>query len=107
VIRWVLIIALTVALLLAAGENRHGLVMVELPFGFRTPPVSLGVLILASFASGAAAVALWVVPAWIRASLRARRQRREIDALEGQVATGNAPSSVSPSSGNISHPDVE
>ncbi len=105
-IRTALIVVLTAAVLLVASENRNVLVMVEVLFGFRTPPVSVAVLVLVSFTAGAAAIALWVVPAWIRASLRARRQRREIEVLEGQVAAGNAPSSVSPSSGNISQPDI-
>ncbi len=105
-IRLALIVILTVVVLLVASENRNDLVMVELLFGFRTPPVSLAALVLASFAAGAATIALWVVPAWIRASLRARRQRREIEALEGQVATGHASPAVPSSMGGTPPRDV-
>lgn len=90
-IRWALIVVVVAAVLVVASENREILVMAEVLFGFRTPPFSLGLLILLCFAAGAAAIALWVVPAWIRASLLARRQRRQIEELEGQVAAGNAP----------------
>lgn len=103
-IRWALIVVLTGGVLVVASENRTDPVMVQLLFGFRAPPLSLAGLILLSFAAGAAVVALWVVPAWIHASLRARRQRREIESLEGQVAAENTPPAVAP--GTISPHDA-
>jgi uncharacterized membrane protein YciS (DUF1049 family) len=106
VIRLACIVVVIVAVLVVASENRGDLVMVKLLFGFRTPPLSVAVLVLASFGAGAAAVALLVVPAWIRASLRARRQRREIETLEGQVATAGAPPAVEPSTGGVPPRDV-
>jgi hypothetical protein len=96
VIRWALIAVLTGGVLVVASENRTDPVMVQLLFGFRAPPLSVAGLILLSFGAGAAAVALSVVPAWLRASLRVRRQRREIESLEDQVAAGNAPPAVAP-----------
>lgn len=95
-IRWALIVVLTGGVLFVASENRADPVMVQLLFGFRAPPLSLAGLILLSFGAGAAVVALSVVPAWLRASLRARRQRREIESLEGQVAAGSAPPARAP-----------
>jgi uncharacterized membrane protein YciS (DUF1049 family) len=96
VIRWGLIVVLTVSVLVVASENRTDLVMLQMLFGFRTPPFSLGLLVLLSFAAGIAVMTLWLVPAWVRASLLARRQRRQIEELEGQPSTGSvaAPSTV-------------
>lgn len=100
-IRWGLIVVLTLAVLVVASENRADPVMVQMLFGFRTPPVSVAALVLLSFAAGAAVVALWVVPAWIRASLRARRQRKEIESLEGQVMAANTSPEVTSTSASM------
>lgn len=91
-IRWGLIVVLTVGVLVVANENRTDPITLQMFLGFRTPPVSIATLVLLSFAAGAAVVALWVVPAWIRASLKARRQRKEIESLEGQMVTQNTSS---------------
>ena len=90
-IRAVLIVIVVALMLVVASENRKVLVMAEVLFGFRTPPFSLGLLILLCFTVGATAVALWLVPAWVRASLLARRQRRQIDDLEHQLVAESAP----------------
>lgn len=105
-IRAVLIVLLLAAVLVVASENRQDLVMAKVLFGFRTPPFSLGLLILVSFAAGAAAVALWVVPAWIRASLAARRQRRQIEELERQLVTGTAEPAAESPTGSGAHHDI-
>lgn len=105
-IRWGLIVVLTAAVLVVASENRADLVMLQMLFGFRTPPFSLGLLILVCFAAGAVITALWLVPAWVRASLLARRQRRQIESLEGQVAAAPPPPGGAPSTGNIPPPDI-
>ncbi len=94
--RWALVIVLTIGLLVIASENRLDPVAVQLLFGFRAPALSLGALMVLSFAAGAAVVALAVAPAWIRAVILTRRQRRMIESLEGQVAAGNDPSRGAP-----------
>jgi uncharacterized membrane protein YciS (DUF1049 family) len=91
VIRAALIVVVVAVVLVVASENRTVPVSPEVIFGFRTPEFSLGLLILLSFAAGAAAIGLWVIPAWVRASLSARRQRRQIEELEGRVAAGRMP----------------
>jgi uncharacterized membrane protein YciS (DUF1049 family) len=106
VIRLALIVVMTAAVLVVASENRDALVMAEVLFGFRTPPFSLGLLILLCFAAGAAAMGLWVVPAWLRASLLVRRQRREIAGLEEQVASGSAPPVAAPPTSGMPPHDV-
>lgn len=90
-IRWALIVVLTGGVLVIASENRIDPVAVQLLFGFRAPALSVAGLILLSFGAGAAVVALAAIPAWLHASLRIRRQRRQIESLEGQVAAGGAP----------------
>lgn len=82
--RAVFVAVVTVAALIVANENRNELLTLNVLFGFRTPPVSVALLVLVSFAAGVIATALLVVPAWLRASLKARRQRREIETLDAQ-----------------------
>jgi len=102
VIRWGLVVVLTIAVLVVASENRADLVMLQMLFGFRTPPFSLGLLILVCFTAGAAVMTLWLVPAWVRASLLARRQRRQIEGLESQLSAGSA---AAPSTGDTTPHD--
>jgi len=97
--RTIFIVVMIAAMLVVASENRQDLVMAKVLFGFRTPPFSLGLLILVCFAAGAATIALWVVPAWVRASLLARRQRRQIEELEAQIASGDSPHVAAPPTG--------
>lgn len=104
-IRTVLIVVVVALMLVVASENRKVLVMAEVLFGFRTPPFSLGLLILLCFSLGAAAVALWLVPAWVRASLLARRQRRQIDELERQLVAESAPPPSEPPTGEAPRHD--
>jgi len=99
VIRAVLIVLVLAVVLVAASENRQDLVMAKVLFGLRTPPFSLGLLILVCFAAGAGAIALWVVPAWLRASLLARRQRRQIEELERQLVADTAEPAAEPPTG--------
>jgi uncharacterized integral membrane protein len=89
------VIALIVAaaLLLVAGENRHQLMFVELPLGFRTGPLAVAAVILASALAGAILATIALAPAWIRASLRARRLQRELDTVESPRPPRNEPSS--------------
>jgi uncharacterized integral membrane protein len=68
--------------LLVVGENRHQLMALELPLGFQTGPLAVSTVILASALAGALLVGIALGPSWISASLRARRLRRELDAIE-------------------------
>jgi hypothetical protein len=82
VIRIILALVITGVVLLVANENRHQLMALELPLGLRTQPLAVAAVVLASVLAGALLVAIALVPAWVRASLRARRLRRELDAIE-------------------------
>ncbi|MFZ5874804.1 MAG: lipopolysaccharide assembly protein LapA domain-containing protein [Nitrospirota bacterium] len=87
----VLALIIVAALLLVAGENRHQLMVVELPLGFRAGPFAVAAVIIASALAGAILVTIALAPAWIRASLRARRLRRELDAVESPRPSRGAP----------------
>ncbi|MFZ5862626.1 MAG: lipopolysaccharide assembly protein LapA domain-containing protein [Nitrospirota bacterium] len=87
----VLALIIAAALLLVAGENRHQLMVVELPLGFRSGPLAVAAVILASALAGAILATIAFAPAWIRASLRARRLRRELDAVESPRPARNEP----------------
>ncbi|HET8760827.1 MAG TPA: lipopolysaccharide assembly protein LapA domain-containing protein [Nitrospiria bacterium] len=96
-IRGVLAFLIAGVVLLVANENRHQLMMLELPFGFRTDPLAVASVILASVLAGALLVAIALVPAWLRASLRARRLRRELDTGESSRPTRGEPKSAADS----------
>ncbi len=74
-----------------AVENRHQLMALELPLGFRTGPLAVSGVILASALAGAVLVAIALGPSWISASLRARRLRRELDAIDAPRSARNEP----------------
>lgn len=90
-IRVLLVLVLLLGILFLASENREQRIPLHLLFGLQIQPFSLTYLIVGAFATGAAVVALVLVPPWLRASLKARRQRREIETLEDQLATANRP----------------
>jgi uncharacterized membrane protein YciS (DUF1049 family) len=76
--------------------------------GESTPPISVPLLVLASFASGLVVAVLLVAPEWIRARLQVRRQRRQIAALEerleaspGPIAPDAAPPPGDPRAGGL------
>lgn len=76
---------------LLAGENRHQLMELELPLGFRTGPLAVSSVILAGALAGVVLVAIALGPSWIGASLRARRLRRELDAIASPRPTRSEP----------------
>ena len=90
-IRAVLALLIAGVVGLLAGENRHQLMELELPLGFRTGPLAVSSVILASALAGAVLVAIALGPSWISASLRARRLRRELDAIEPPRPARNEP----------------
>jgi hypothetical protein len=91
----VLALIIAVALALVAGENRHQLMFVELPLGFRTGPLAVAAVMLASALAGATLATIAFAPPWIRASLRARRLQRELDAVESPRPVRDDPASSS------------
>jgi uncharacterized integral membrane protein len=91
VIRAMLTLFIVGVLGLLAIENRHQLMALELPLGFRTGPLAVSSVILVSALAGTVLVAIALGPSWISASLRARRLRRELDAIEPPRSARNEP----------------
>jgi len=84
-IRLLLLLLVSAAAFVFALDNRDQMIALRMPLGESTPPISVPLLVLASFASGLVVAVLLVAPEWIRARLQVRRQRRQIAALEGQL----------------------
>jgi uncharacterized membrane protein YciS (DUF1049 family) len=84
-IRLLLLLLVSAAAFVFALDNRDQMIALQMPLGKSTPPISVPLLVLASFASGLVVAVLLVAPEWIRARLQVRRQRRQIAALEDRL----------------------
>ena len=84
-IRLLLLLLVSAAAFVFALDNRDQMIALRMPLGESTPPISVPLLVLASFASGLVVAVLLVAPEWIRARLQVRRQRRQIATLEEQL----------------------
>ncbi len=90
-IRLLLLLLVSAAAFVFALDNRDQMIALRMPLGQSAPPVSVPLLVLASFASGLVVAVLLVAPEWIRARLQVRRQRRQIAALEERLETSPGP----------------
>jgi len=90
-IRLLLLLLVSAAAFVFALDNRDQMIALRMPLGESTPPISVPLLVLASFASGLVVAVLLVAPEWIRARLQVRRQRRQIAALEERLEASPGP----------------
>ena len=90
-IRLLLLLLVSAAAFVFALDNRDQMIALRMPLGESTPPISVPLLVLASFASGLVVAVLLVAPEWIRARLQVRRQRRQIAALEERLQASPGP----------------
>jgi uncharacterized membrane protein YciS (DUF1049 family) len=90
-IRLLLLLLVSAAAFVFALDNRGQMIALRMPLGESTPPISVPLLVLGSFASGLVVAVLLVAPEWIRARLQVRRQRRQIAALEERLEAAPGP----------------
>ncbi|MHB8481235.1 MAG: lipopolysaccharide assembly protein LapA domain-containing protein [Nitrospiria bacterium] len=84
-IRTIFFMLIMFALFFILVNNKDQVVQIQYTLGKTSQPVPLYLLFIGTFLSGLGTAVILIFPGWLKSKLECRRQKKEIESLEGEV----------------------